>query len=191
MTAIEHPETAAEPPLRFECDLPDPPEKVWRALSEPELLAAWLMPNDIEPQAGKHFSFAGPAAPIECQVLDAEPGRMLRFSWRERPGANDGELPAFERGPLAARRQFRPHHAARLFGIEEHEIAVEAALQAALALDAERARSAEGDQLERAPGAELALPHQLPRELPQQVDRRHAHGACAYGRSFSSSGCGA
>ncbi|TPN88204.1 SRPBCC domain-containing protein [Mesorhizobium sp. CU2] len=95
MTAIEHPETAAEP-LHFECDLPDPPEKVWRALSEPELLAAWLMPNDIEPQAGKHFSFAGPAAPIECQVLDAEPGRLLRFSWRERPGADDGELPAFD-----------------------------------------------------------------------------------------------
>lgn len=96
MTAIEHPETVAETPLLFECDLPDPPEKVWRALSEPELLAAWLMPNDIEPQAGKHFSFAGPAAPIECQVLDAEPGRLLRFSWRERPGTDDGELAAFD-----------------------------------------------------------------------------------------------
>ena len=31
-------------------DLPYPPEKVWRALTEPELLAAWLMQNDIKPQ---------------------------------------------------------------------------------------------------------------------------------------------
>ena len=29
-----------------ECDLPDAPEKVWRALTEPELLARWL-PDEI------------------------------------------------------------------------------------------------------------------------------------------------
>jgi uncharacterized protein YndB with AHSA1/START domain len=29
------------------CELPDAPEKVWRALTVPELLAASLMPNDI------------------------------------------------------------------------------------------------------------------------------------------------
>lgn len=95
MTAIEHP-TVDHAPLSFECELDDPPEKVWRALSEPELLAAWMMPNDIKPEPGKHFTFAGPVAPIECQVLDAEPGRLLRFSWREKPGANDSDLPAFD-----------------------------------------------------------------------------------------------
>ena len=52
MTKAENP-TAAEAPLSFECDLPDPPEKVWRALTEPELLAAWMMPNDIKPEAPK------------------------------------------------------------------------------------------------------------------------------------------
>ena len=96
MTATEHPTTATEAPLSFECELDDPPEKVWRALSEPELLAAWLMPNDIRPEPGERFTLAGPAAPIECKVLDAEPGKLLRFSWREQPGADAVEFPAFD-----------------------------------------------------------------------------------------------
>ncbi|PDQ20949.1 ATPase [Mesorhizobium sanjuanii] len=79
--------------LAFECELPDPPEKVWRALTEPRLLAAWLMPNDIEPEIGSHFAFAGPDARIDCEVLEAEPGRRLRYSWRERPKTQDASRP--------------------------------------------------------------------------------------------------
>ncbi|MBS0420320.1 MAG: SRPBCC domain-containing protein [Proteobacteria bacterium] len=48
----------------FECELPEPRAKVWRALTERELLAAWLLP-----------------APVECEVLETEPGRRLR--WRQ------------------------------------------------------------------------------------------------------------
>ena len=96
MTATENP-TVNEAPLSFECDLPDPPEKVWRALTQPELLAAWMMPNDMKAEAGSCFTFAGPDAPIECEVLEAEPGRLLRYSWRERPGAKDADqFPAFD-----------------------------------------------------------------------------------------------
>ena len=80
---------AAKDALAFECDLPDAPEKVWRALTVPELLAAWMMPNDIKPETGSRFAFAGPQAPIECEVLDAEPGRLLRYSGRERSGTGD------------------------------------------------------------------------------------------------------
>ncbi|ESY68768.1 MULTISPECIES: SRPBCC domain-containing protein [Mesorhizobium] len=76
----------AQDALEFEYDLAEPPEKVWRALTVPELLAAWMMPNDIRPQAGSRFAFAGPEAPIECEILDAEPERLLRYSWREHPG---------------------------------------------------------------------------------------------------------
>ena len=47
-----------------ECDLPDAPEKVWRALTEPELLARWL------PDA------------VGREVLAAEPHRLLRYRWR-------------------------------------------------------------------------------------------------------------
>jgi len=77
---------AAPEALEFEYDLAEPPEKVWRALTVPELLAAWMMPNDIRPQTGSNFTFAGPDAAIECEILDAEPERLLRYSWREQPG---------------------------------------------------------------------------------------------------------
>jgi uncharacterized protein YndB with AHSA1/START domain len=40
-----------------EYDLPHPPEKVWRALTESELLAAWLMANDMQPLIGHSFTF--------------------------------------------------------------------------------------------------------------------------------------
>lgn len=69
-----------------ECDLPHPPEKVWRALTVPELLAAWLMPNDIEARPGVRFAFrenGETSAPIECEVLEAEPFRRLIYSWRD------------------------------------------------------------------------------------------------------------
>ncbi|TGP26582.1 MULTISPECIES: SRPBCC domain-containing protein [unclassified Mesorhizobium] len=96
MTAEKHP-VAAAAPLSFECELPVPPEKVWRALTEPELLAAWMMPNDMKPETGKRFAFAGPDAPIDCEVLEAEPGKLLRYSWRERPTGEDADhLPAFD-----------------------------------------------------------------------------------------------
>lgn len=71
--------------LEFEYDLAEPPEKVWRALTVPELLAAWMMPNDIRPQTGSNFTFAGPDTAIECEILEAEPERLLRYSWREQP----------------------------------------------------------------------------------------------------------
>ncbi|MGX5828360.1 SRPBCC family protein [Mesorhizobium sp. 43Arga] len=77
---------AAPDVIEFECDLAEPPEKVWRALTVPELLAAWMMPNDIRPEIGNRFAFAGTEAAIECEILDAEPERLLRYSWREQQG---------------------------------------------------------------------------------------------------------
>ena len=47
-----------------ECDLPEAPEKVWKALTVPELLAAWL------PEA------------VDCEILAAEPDRLLCYRWR-------------------------------------------------------------------------------------------------------------
>ncbi|RUW92405.1 SRPBCC domain-containing protein [Mesorhizobium sp. M7A.F.Ca.US.010.02.1.1] len=76
--------------LEFEYELAEPPEKVWRALTVPELLAAWMMPNDIRPEMGNRFALAGPDAPIDCEILDAEPERLLRYSWRERSQPGDG-----------------------------------------------------------------------------------------------------
>ena len=88
MTARQHSDMAADS-IEFECELPDPPEKVWRALTVPDLLAAWMMPNDITPEIGSRFAFARPDAPIECEILDAEPERLLRYAWRERAAPGD------------------------------------------------------------------------------------------------------
>ncbi|CAM5645205.1 hypothetical protein MAUB1S_11139 [Mycolicibacterium aubagnense] len=73
-----------------ECDLPEAPEKVWRALTEPEIVAAWLLPNDIRSETGQRFSL-GAEGRIACTVLEAEPGRLLRYSWRETGGSGAGE----------------------------------------------------------------------------------------------------
>ena len=62
---------------------PHPPERVWRALTEPAELGAWLMPTDFTPTAGSRFTFD--ARPdlgiIDGEVLDAEPPRLLRCRW--------------------------------------------------------------------------------------------------------------
>jgi uncharacterized protein YndB with AHSA1/START domain len=70
-----------------EYDLPESPEKVWRALTEPRLLAAWLMPTDIRPEVGHRFTFqTQPVADwdgvVHCEVLVVEPPTRLRYSWR-------------------------------------------------------------------------------------------------------------
>ncbi|RWB04013.1 MULTISPECIES: SRPBCC domain-containing protein [unclassified Mesorhizobium] len=92
MTAKQHSDMTADS-IEFECELPEPPEKVWRALTVPDLLAAWMMPNDIKPEIGGRFAFARPDAPIECEILDAEPERLLRYSWRERPAPGNTAHP--------------------------------------------------------------------------------------------------
>lgn len=68
--------------------LPHPPRKVWRALTERDLLARWMMPNDFEPVVGHRFTFATTPIPnigfdgtIRCRVLDIEDERLLRISW--------------------------------------------------------------------------------------------------------------
>jgi uncharacterized protein YndB with AHSA1/START domain len=53
---MKHPVSAAEP-LVFEFDVPQAPALVWRALTERELLAAWLAPNDLCPEVGARFRF--------------------------------------------------------------------------------------------------------------------------------------
>jgi uncharacterized protein YndB with AHSA1/START domain len=69
--------------------LAQPPEQVWHALTEPDLLARWLMPNDFRPAVGHQFTFRTEPVPqhgfdgiVHCQVLDLDPPRLLRFSWR-------------------------------------------------------------------------------------------------------------
>ncbi|MGN9911568.1 SRPBCC family protein [Phytohabitans sp. LJ34] len=76
--------------IRVDQFLPHPPAKVWRALTTPELMAQWLMPNDFRPEPGHRFTFrarpvgaTGFSGVIACEVLEVTPPRRLRISWAD------------------------------------------------------------------------------------------------------------
>lgn len=80
--------------LRLECDIDAPIDKVWRALSEPALLAQWLMPSDVMAvEAGARFTLAGApgeGGAIACEILDSDPPRRLSFTWKSDAPNPDG-----------------------------------------------------------------------------------------------------
>lgn len=73
--------------ISFELDLDHPPEKVWRALTDPELLTQWLLPvSGLELEPGTSFTFTAEPQPgwdgvVHCELLDVEPLRKLRYAW--------------------------------------------------------------------------------------------------------------
>ena len=42
-----------------EREIPHPPEKIWRALTQPHLIEEWLMKNDFKPAVGHRFNLRG------------------------------------------------------------------------------------------------------------------------------------
>lgn len=73
--------------LAFEWDLPHAPEKVWRALTDPALLAEWLLPVfGLELEPGTAFTFKTQPYPgwdgtVSCRMLEIETHRKLRYAW--------------------------------------------------------------------------------------------------------------
>jgi uncharacterized protein YndB with AHSA1/START domain len=73
--------------ISFEFELQHPPEKVWRALTEPALLAEWLLPViDLKLEQGAAFTFKTQPYPgwdgtVNCRFLEIEPQRRLRYAW--------------------------------------------------------------------------------------------------------------
>lgn len=66
----------------MEQDYPCPPDRVWRALTEPALIAEWLMKNDFRAEVGHAFTLRGDwGGVLDCQVLAIEPKRRLVYSW--------------------------------------------------------------------------------------------------------------
>jgi uncharacterized protein YndB with AHSA1/START domain len=78
--------TAADRSLVIEKELPHPPEKIWRALTQGPLLKEWLLDNDFQPVVGHKFNFRSPPMPnwnglIDSEVLVVEPNKKLSYSW--------------------------------------------------------------------------------------------------------------
>lgn len=77
----------AERSIIVERVLPHPPEKVWRALTTPDLIARWLMQNDFAARLGHRFNFRATPIPdmwngvTDCEVLELDAPRRLAYSW--------------------------------------------------------------------------------------------------------------
>jgi uncharacterized protein YndB with AHSA1/START domain len=73
--------------IAFEFDLHHAPEKVWRALTDPVLLAEWLLPvvaGTLEPRAAFTFKtqpYPGWDGTVNCRMLEIEAQRKLSYTW--------------------------------------------------------------------------------------------------------------
>jgi len=78
--------TAGSRSIVVEREMPHPPEKIWRALTQRSLLEQWLLENDFEPVVGRRFSFRRTPLPqwngvIDCEVTLVEPPTRLVYRW--------------------------------------------------------------------------------------------------------------
>jgi uncharacterized protein YndB with AHSA1/START domain len=87
MTATDTTANSQTDSISFEFDLQHPPEKVWRALTDPALLAEWLLPVfDFRLDAGAAFMFKTQPYPgwdgsVNCRMLQVEPRKKLSYAW--------------------------------------------------------------------------------------------------------------
>jgi uncharacterized protein YndB with AHSA1/START domain len=58
-----------------------PPEKIWRALTQPHLIEEWLMKNDFKPVVGHRFDLRADWGAVDCQVLAVEPNKTVSYTW--------------------------------------------------------------------------------------------------------------
>jgi uncharacterized protein YndB with AHSA1/START domain len=88
MTLIDNTAQSQTDSLSFEFDLPHAPEKVWRALTDPALLAEWLLPAiDLRLEPGAAFTFKTQPYPgwdgtVNCEFVEIEALRKLSYTWR-------------------------------------------------------------------------------------------------------------
>jgi uncharacterized protein YndB with AHSA1/START domain len=77
----------------IEREFPFPPEKIWRALTQPHLIEEWLMKNDFKPVVGHRFHLRNTPRPdvnivLDCRVLAVESNKTLSYTWNFDDPAN-------------------------------------------------------------------------------------------------------
>lgn len=87
MTPVDKTAQSQSESISFEFDLHHVPEKVWRALTDPVLLAEWLLPVvDLKLEPGAAFTFKAQPQPgwdgnVNCRFLESEAQRKLSYTW--------------------------------------------------------------------------------------------------------------
>lgn len=113
------------PSLVIEKELPHPPEKVWRALTQGPLIKEWLMDNDFQAVEGHEFTFRSTPMPgwngvIDSKVLVVEPTTKLSYRWSALglESVVDWTLSATNTGAMLRMEQsgFRPDQDAKYQG---------------------------------------------------------------------------
>ena len=87
MSVIDKTEKSQTESIVLEFDLQHPPEKVWRALTDPALLSEWLLPViDFSLDPGAAFAFKTEPHPgwdgtVKCRILEVEAHKKLSYAW--------------------------------------------------------------------------------------------------------------
>jgi uncharacterized protein YndB with AHSA1/START domain len=87
MTAVDKTAPSQSDSVSFEFDLQHAPQKVWRALTDPALLAEWLLPVvQGKLEAGAAFKlqtqpYPGWDGSVDCRVLEIEAHKKLSYAW--------------------------------------------------------------------------------------------------------------
>ena len=85
--------------IRIVRDYPQPPETVWRALTDPTLIPRWTStgaggrPEGFATSVGAKFRYVAKPKPgwsgiVECEVLESDEPALLRYSWAD-PGGGE------------------------------------------------------------------------------------------------------
>jgi uncharacterized protein YndB with AHSA1/START domain len=107
--------TAEANSVVVEREMAHPPEKLWRALTQPHLMAEWLMKNDFAPVVGHRFKLTGEwGGVLDCEVLVVEPNKELAYTWNhvhDDPAFNLQSVVTFTLTPSAAGTRLRVEQA--------------------------------------------------------------------------------
>jgi uncharacterized protein YndB with AHSA1/START domain len=79
--------------IRIVREYPHPRGRVWRALTDPAIMARWGMrPEGFAPIVGTRFKLIGKPNPgwrgyVECQVTEVREPELIAYSWIDNDGA--------------------------------------------------------------------------------------------------------
>lgn len=104
-------ETSEIQSVVVEREMPHPPERIWRALTQPHLVEEWLMKNDFKPVVGHRFTLHGDwGGALDCEVLVIERNERLSYTWNfvhDNPAFNLQSVVTFTLTPTARGTRLR------------------------------------------------------------------------------------